>query len=178
MENILNEYAAESVTNELIKATRKAIKENTGVLVDYDSIRDPLCDYERLFYVGTDDNGLDLYDMDKIKNKLVDISGDIIKDLMIETPESRELYLYADNNDEIFCHWLRPIIDNYKRKYKKGIYNHSKAIKGLLPAMREAAKLYYKEFCTSDFHFDNETIFSAAVAMEADIYDCYITYEG
>lgn len=63
-----------------------------------------------------------------------------------ETIESRELALYADNESDIYFVYIMPVIKNLAKHYKRGVFDHAKAIDAFYPAANAAAKKYCREF--------------------------------
>ena len=57
-----------------------------------------------------------------------------------------ELDLYIMNNEELYRRRFMPIIENIKRKIKRGIYDHEKVIKLWMYLVDDAAREYVKEF--------------------------------
>ena len=57
-----------------------------------------------------------------------------------------ELDLYIMNNEELYRRRFMPIIENIKRKIKRGIYDHEKVIKMWMYLVDDAAREYVKEF--------------------------------
>jgi len=57
-----------------------------------------------------------------------------------------ELDLYIMNNEELYRRRFMPIIENIKRKIKRGIYDHEKVIKIWMYLVDDAAREYVKEF--------------------------------
>ena len=71
------------------------------------------------------------------------------KDFIIESldsEETRELDLFIMNDEELYRRRFMPIILNLKRKIKRGIYDHEKAVKLWMYLVDDAAKEYVKEF--------------------------------
>ena len=87
-----------------------------------------------------------------------------------ETTESNELYLYADNTYSIYKGSILPAVENLKRKYQHGEYNHEKAVTLWFYVACEAAKRYVSEFCTAGVHwydvFDTTSRYTVAVDLE------------
>jgi hypothetical protein len=83
------------------------------------------------------------------------------------TTESNELFLYATNDGNIYRRMVSPIIDNMKRKLKKGIYDKNKAVDAWYSVATEASNQYFKEF---GYRFTVTERFTAAIEM-ADIYE-------
>ena len=63
-----------------------------------------------------------------------------------ETTESRELGLYADNESDIYFAYIVPVVKNLAKYYKRGAFDHTKAIDAFFPAATAAAKKYCREF--------------------------------
>ena len=82
-----------------------------------------------------------------------------------------ELHLYATNDSHLHHHSALPIIDNLKRKVKKGTYDHEKATKLWRYHADRAADKYKKEFGTG--HFTPATRDMAAKEMR-DHYDEHV----
>ena len=61
-----------------------------------------------------------------------------------------ELDLYLMNNEELYRRRFMPIIENIKRKMRRGIYDHEKVIKLCMYLVHDAAREYIKEFGTPD----------------------------
>ena len=61
-----------------------------------------------------------------------------------------ELDLYLMNNEELYRRRFMPIIENIKRKMRRGIYDHEKVIKLWMYLVDDAAREYVKEFGTPD----------------------------
>ena len=61
-----------------------------------------------------------------------------------------ELDLYLMNNEELYRRRFMPIIENIKRKIRRGIYDHEKVIKLWMYLVDDAAREYVKEFGTTD----------------------------
>jgi len=58
-----------------------------------------------------------------------------------ETCESRELGLYADNERDIYFSYIVPVVKNLAKYYKRGTFDHAKAIDAFFPAATAAANL-------------------------------------
>ena len=61
-----------------------------------------------------------------------------------------ELDSYLMNNEELYRRRFMPIIENLKRKMKKGIYDDKLAIKLWMYLIDDAAREYVKEFGSPD----------------------------
>lgn len=79
-----------------------------------------------------------------------------------ETEESRELFLYATNNGNLYRSTITPIIENMRKKVKKGIYDKEKAIDAYYHVATEASKMYEKDF---GYRFNVTDRFTVAVEM-------------
>lgn len=80
-----------------------------------------------------------------------------------ETEESKELFLYATNDGNIYRSMATPIINNLKKKAAKGIYNSEKAVDAWYNVATEASNKYFKDF---GYKFSVADRFTAAVDME------------
>ena len=72
---------------------------------------------------------------------------------IIEAPDSdavNELDSYIMNNEDLYRSRFMPIIENLKRKIKRGIYDDKLAIKLWMYLVDDAAREYVKEFGTPD----------------------------
>ena len=70
---------------------------------------------------------------------------------IIEAPDSdavNELDSYIMNNEDLYRRRFMPIIENLKRKIKRGIYDDKLAIKLWMYLVDDAAREYVKEFGT------------------------------
>ena len=83
------------------------------------------------------------------------------------TEESRELFLYATNDGDIYRHMVTPIINNLRKKAAKGIYDKEKAVHAYYNVATEASKKYEKDF---GYRFGVADRFTVAVEM-ADYYE-------
>lgn len=63
-----------------------------------------------------------------------------------DTQEARELFLFATNDGQLYRSRITPIIDNLKKKIKKGAYDKVLALKLWRYAADDAAKRYNAEF--------------------------------
>lgn len=84
-----------------------------------------------------------------------------------ETEESRELFLYATNDGNLYRQSITPAIENLRKKYNKGIFDREKAIDLFYYIATSASKLYNKDF---GYMFDVQARFTAA----ADMVDYYM----
>ena len=58
----------------------------------------------------------------------------------------RELYLYIENDPDLYKQKHIPIIKNYIKKKERGTYNKDLAIKGFMYLVDEGARKYIKDF--------------------------------
>lgn len=99
----------------------------------------------------------------------------------IDMDAVRELELYAENTSEIYHRWTMPTVENLKKKYSKGIYDHEKAVKAFEYVAEAAAKMYHKEFCSPGNWYDDfskSTRKAVAEILEEYYYDEYIASEN
>ena len=89
-----------------------------------------------------------------------------------ETTESRELFLYATNDGDLYRNMVTPIIDNLKKKVEKGVYDAEKAVDAFYHVATEASKHYFRDF---GYKFSVKDRFTAAVDM-ADYYSEEVFY--
>ena len=80
-----------------------------------------------------------------------------------ETVESRELFLYATNDCELYRQMITPVINNLRKKAEKGTYDSDKAVDAYYRIACEASKRYNKDF---GYSFSVQDRFSCAVDME------------
>ncbi len=64
--------------------------------------------------------------------------------------ESDELTLYAENTRELYHRMIQPLIKSLSRKLRAGKYDADKAIDAWYYVASEAAKMYTKEFASSN----------------------------
>ena len=83
------------------------------------------------------------------------------------TEESRELFLYATNDGDLYRHMITPIINNLRKKAAKGIYEKEKAVYAYYNVATEASKKYERDF---GYRFGVADRFTVAVEM-ADYYE-------
>lgn len=79
------------------------------------------------------------------------------------TTESRELFLYAINEGDLYRRCITPIIKNLTRKIEKGIYNTDLAVDAYYHVATEASNLYNKDF---GYKFNVTDRFTVAVELE------------
>ena len=80
-----------------------------------------------------------------------------------ETTESRELFLYATNDGNLYRQMITPIINNMRKKAQKGIYNSDKAVDAWYPVATAASNKYGKDY---GYTFSVQDRYTAAVDME------------
>ena len=80
-----------------------------------------------------------------------------------ETTESRELFLYATNDGNLYRQMITPIINNMRKKAQKGIYNSDKAVDAWYPVATAASNKYGKDY---GYTFSVHDRYTAAVDME------------
>lgn len=76
-----------------------------------------------------------------------------------------DLFLYASNNELLYTMYVQPILKNFRRKIKKGTFNVSLAPKAFDSCVRDAARLYCREFGSSNQAYYE--MFNAATRREA-----------
>lgn len=89
-----------------------------------------------------------------------------------ETTESRELFLYATNDGELYRSMISPIIANMKKKVAKGVYDKAKAADAFYHVATEASNHYFRDF---GYKFNVTDRFTAACDM-ADYYEEEVFY--
>lgn len=87
------------------------------------------------------------------------------------TEESRELVLVAENDGDLYEHYIKPVIKNLQKHYNKGVYDVDKAVDAYYRIATEASNRYNKDF---GYRFSVQQRFTAAVVMEQDFRDCVI----
>ena len=88
------------------------------------------------------------------------------------TTEAHELFLYATNDGKLYRQMITPIIENIRKKAKKGIYEKEKAVDAWYKVATVASESYYKDF---GYRFSVADRFTVAVDM-ADYYEEEIFY--
>ena len=79
------------------------------------------------------------------------------------TTESHELFLYTINDGNLYRGMTTAIIENLRKKAKKGIYDSEKAVDLFYNLATAGSKAYYKDF---GYSFDVQSRFTCAVDME------------
>lgn len=80
-----------------------------------------------------------------------------------ESDESRELFLYAINNRNLYHRMVKNILDNLEKKVKSGTYDKEKAIDAWYYVATEASNKYNEDF---GYRFSVTDRFTVAVDME------------
>ena len=80
-----------------------------------------------------------------------------------ETTESRELFLYATNDGNLYRQMVTPIINNLRKKAQRGEYNSDKAVDAWYPVATAASAKYNKDY---GYSFTVQERFTAASDME------------
>lgn len=80
-----------------------------------------------------------------------------------ETEESRELYLVAVNDGDIYESLTASILENLRKKVKKGTYDADKAVDSYYRIATEASNWYKKMF---GYGFSVQDRFTVAVDLE------------
>lgn len=80
-----------------------------------------------------------------------------------ETVESRELFLYAVNDGDLYRGRITAIIENLQKKVKRGVYDKEKAVDLWFYAATDASEKYNREF---GYKFSVQERFTVAVEME------------
>lgn len=89
-----------------------------------------------------------------------------------ETTESRELFLYATNDGDLYRQMVTPILDNLKKKAVKNIYDKEKAVDAWYRVATEASNHYFRDF---GYKFNVADRFTVACDM-ADYYEEEVFY--
>lgn len=89
------------------------------------------------------------------------------------TEESRELFLVATNDGDLYRRMITPIINNLRKKAIKGTYDNDKAVDAYYYAATEASNQYKKDF---GYSFSVQDRFTAAVEMEEHYRDDEVFY--
>lgn len=79
-----------------------------------------------------------------------------------ESEGSRELFLYATNDGDLYRSMVSPIIANLKKKAAKGIYDAEKAADAFYYVATEASRHYCRDF---GYSFSVTDRFTVAVDM-------------
>jgi hypothetical protein len=88
------------------------------------------------------------------------------------TEESKELFLYAVNDGNLYRGMIKNVLDNLEKKIGKGIYDKEKAVDAWYYVATEASNKYWKNF---GYKFSVADRFTVAVDM-ADYYEEQILF--
>lgn len=91
---------------------------------------------------------------------------------MIYTPsvEATDLFLTIVNNGVMYPR-IRGIIDNLRRKYRKGVYDHKKAVDIWYYVATEGAERYAREYASEGYKFTVTERYTVAVDLEARYFE-------
>ncbi len=84
-----------------------------------------------------------------------------------ESEESRELFLYAINNGNLYRRMTANVLNSLEKKIKNGTYDKEKAVDAWYYVATEASNGYFKDF---GYRFGVTDRFTAAVDM-AEYYE-------
>lgn len=88
------------------------------------------------------------------------------------TTESRELFMYATNNGDLYRSMITAVINSLRKKAIKGIYDGNKAIDIWYRVATEASNRYYKDY---GYKFSVTDRYTVAVDMK-DYYEEEVFY--
>ena len=88
------------------------------------------------------------------------------------TTESRELFLCATNDGNLYRRMTQCVLDNLEKKIKKGTYDREKAVDAWYYVATAASDQYYKDF---GYKFTVTERYTAAVEM-AEYYEEQILF--
>lgn len=91
-----------------------------------------------------------------------------------ETVESRELLLYTTNDGNLYHRMIFPVIENLRKKAKKGTYDKEKAVDAYYRIACESSKRYNRDF---GYSFSVQDRFTCAVDMEEYYRDDQVFFE-
>lgn len=91
-----------------------------------------------------------------------------------ETVESNELFLYIINDGYLYEHHTMPIINNLKKKAKKGVYDSNKAVDLYYNLATAGSDKYNKDF---GYKFSVQDRFTCAVELEKYYKEDHVFYE-
>jgi hypothetical protein len=89
-----------------------------------------------------------------------------------ESDESRELFLYAINDGNLYRNTTKYVLDNLEKKIKKGTYDREKAVDAWYNVATKASDNYKKDF---GYSFGVTDRFTVAVDM-AEYYEEQILF--
>ena len=84
--------------------------------------------------------------VDKATKKLVARQYESVELSEADKVMINELFLFITNDAQLYKQRITPLIKNYQRKMKKGIFDQDMAVKGFLYAVNDGIKKYNKEF--------------------------------
>lgn len=86
---------------------------------------------------------------------------------MIYTPshEATDLFLTITNNGVMYPR-IREVIDNLRKKYRKGVYDHNKAVDIWYYVANEGAERYAREYASEGYMFTVTERYTVAVDLE------------
>ena len=79
------------------------------------------------------------------------------------TTESHELFLYTTNDSFLYHHQTKYIIENLRKKAKKGIYDSEKAVDLYYNLANSASEKYFKNY---GYKFNVSDRYTVAVELE------------
>lgn len=93
---------------------------------------------------------------------------------IIDRDAARELELYTENASAIYERCTMPTVENLRKKYARGQYDKTKAVKAWEYVAEAAAKMYAREFASPSAWY---VIFNAATRRAVaeyleDVYFC------
>ena len=121
--------------------------------------REQYCDAEGIEYESDEEEEDESKSINSVTNKILE-GADVSKVLGIATEASTvlrdqditstddvdELYLYIANDGQLYRNRTTPIINNLKKKYKKGDYDKDLAVKAFMYLVDDGVRKYDKEF--------------------------------
>jgi len=84
--------------------------------------------------------------VDKATKKLVARQYESVELSEADKVMINELFLFITNDAQLYKQRITPLIKNYQKKMKKGIFDQDMAVKGFLYAVNDGIKKYNKEF--------------------------------
>ena len=84
--------------------------------------------------------------VDKAAKKLVARQYESVELSEADKVMINELFLFITNDAQLYKQRITPLIKNYQKKMKKGIFDQDMAVKGFLYAVNDGIKKYNKEF--------------------------------
>lgn len=83
------------------------------------------------------------------------------------TTESRELFLYATNDGDLYRQMVTPLINAMRKKAQKGVYEKEKAINAFFRVATEGSNHYFRDF---GYKFNVQARYTVACEM-VDYYE-------